>query len=412
MNSKRVGMMPYRETAATLTGVKGKGFLADIREASFARFRTVGFPTQKHENWRYLNLEPILAIPFVAPLTSPNTVTVTAPAGAIVTTITPTLVENSEDIRPYLIPDANQETNAFVALNAAHFERAPLLTVPPGVELTQPIEMTIAPTANLEGPTVFYPRAIVVLKPQSKAEIAIKIEGMASSPFFVNAVIDLFVEDAAQLDAVQIQHADDRAIHFLTVNLHLGARSRVTYTTAVQGGRITRNEYRSTFAGEGAEFHLNGTSLLTGKSRAYHHVHVDHRAPYCIARQLQKNIVSGESLVEWNSLVHIHHGAVGSDSNQLNRNIVLSRDARAITRPQLKVFNEDVKANHGATVGQLDDRELFYLRSRGIRKEAAYAMLLHGFAEEAIQGVTSPALLPALDRFVQEELRRVAGVIL
>jgi len=175
------------------------------------------------------------------------------------------------------------------------------------------------------------------------------------------------------------------------------------------GEGLVRNDVRVSLDGPGASVTLGGLSVLSGAAGSHNHSVVTHAAPGTTSRQLFKDILSGASRSEYSGLVHVLRGAPGSDSNQLCRNLLLSDEARAHSRPQLKIDTDDVKCSHGSATGQLPANELFYLQSRGLSHEQARAILIEGFAEEVVLTLPESLRQEAHER-VRHELERVAGL--
>lgn len=194
-----------------------------------------------------------------------------------------------------------------------------------------------------------------------------------------------------------------------THRFYLKRHGDLEFFEFTEGGDITRSDCEVHFEEEHGFCSLKGLSVLDGKSQVFNRIQVFHKTPHCISRQFYKNVLAGKSKSEFNSLVQVAKGAVKSDSRQLNNNILLSDEAQASTRPKLKIDTDDVACTHGATVGQLEKEELFYLRSRGLSKEYARFLLTYGFAEEVLEGVEPAILKEELETLVKTELQKVSG---
>lgn len=391
-----------------------------------------GVPSRKLEGWKYVSLDPLLETSFTRAFsTTPKAFDAKALACHLLplkkayrmVTLNGADAPNlsSSEQLPYgvtlkrvgredeknLQPLAN--TNPFVALNISSSEESFVLRIARDVAVTTPIQIALVMAETNAGPIALHPRIVLVAERGSTANIILSTLGLSAERSFLNGVVEVRVEENASLGLVHHQVASPESFHFIAMNFLQSAASHLSFTAAMQGGHTTRNDYHLRFCGEGASAHLRGVGLLTGRAAVHTHLHIDHAVARCTSRQIFKNIVNGDARSEWTSLSVIHKGAVLSDSDQLNRNIVLSERARAITRPQLRVFNEDVKANHGATIGELDTHELFYLRSRGLSQEQARAILLHGFAEEALENVKEVETKKLLDQFIARELCEVTA---
>ncbi len=194
-----------------------------------------------------------------------------------------------------------------------------------------------------------------------------------------------------------------------TNRFYLKQHSDLEFFNFVQGGDVTRSDNEVHFEGEHGFCSLKGLAVLDGASQVVNRIKAYHKVPRCISRQFYKNILSDKSKSEFNSLVHVLKGALKSDSQQLNKNILLSDEAQARVQPQLRIDADDVACTHGATVGQLEKDELFYLTSRGLSKEVARFLLTYGFAEEILEGVEPAVLREELETLVKNGLQKASG---
>jgi Fe-S cluster assembly protein SufD len=160
--------------------------------------------------------------------------------------------------------------------------------------------------------------------------------------------------------------------------------ANVSWTTLSTGGDLVRFRSKAQLKGAGASFQANGLSVVDGRRQVHRHIRVHHQAGSTTSKQLFKTIAAGQAVASFDGLVSIAHGADNADAEQRNNNLLLSPKARISTRPQLDILDDDVKASHGATIGQLDDNELFYLRARGLGEVEARTLLTRAFADEVI----------------------------
>ena len=170
------------------------------------------------------------------------------------------------------------------------------------------------------------------------------------------------------------------------------ANSSYTFHGVEIGGILSRTDLVVNLHGEGASCDLNGLFVLGGRQHVDHHTRIDHKAPHCTSRELYRTVLDGRSHGVFNGKVMVHEGAIKTDSNMSNGNILLSKHAEIDTKPELEIYNDDVKCAHGATIGQLDDKQLFYLRSRGISQEAAQELLTFAFADEVLVAMSNQAV--------------------
>lgn len=218
------------------------------------------------------------------------------------------------------------------------------------------------------------------------------------------------IAPGVEVSLMQVLRNDTPAELCVDQRFILGERSRLSVVTVSLGSGVTRSRQWVEFEEAHAEASLKALSVLGGDSQIFHQVVMNHAKPFCTSRQIFKSILLGRSRSEFDSLVHVLPDAQKSDSRQLNKNLLLSDNALAFSRPQLRIDADDVSCTHGATVGQLEEDELFYLRSRGLSQDEARYALIHGFAEEILQEIRDASLRNELEEWVQAELRQNAGV--
>ncbi len=413
-----------------------ESWLSNLQQSAFKKFQENGFPTRKDEAWKYLNLETVLETT-IRQTDNKTEISVeeavleknylqdslrftaingmhqnrfsqldTLPNGVIVTDLQTALEKHGSIIEP-ILSKSTDSINAFAELNTAYFENGIFVHIPADTKLEKPLQLLQA-SINLDDKTlVNFPRIIIALEKGAEASITLHEIALNDHASLNSNVSNVHVEESAKLELTQIQRGNKQSLNFGHTFIEQAKNSRTQLFGFTHNGAIARNEIRVKFTGEGAHCQANGLSLLGDQAQAFHHLHIDHAVPRCSSRQIYKHILNDEAKSEYNSLVHVAKGAVLSDSTQLNRNMVLSKKARAWTRPQLQVFCDDVKAAHGATVGQVSEEELFYLQSRGLSKEIAKAILIYGFAEEVIVEVSDKNIRAQLVDFVKQDLENI-----
>lgn len=410
-------------------------FLAAIRRCAREKFQALGFPTRKAEAWKYINLSPILKSRFVLAsqkdaevdlnlvrglaaseeesrlafvngfyserLSSPQAL----PPGVILQDLKSALAQYPAQIEKYLAANLQDEANPFAVINAFSFDQGIFLYLPRETTAVWPIHFLFLGSGSGALPEVFYPRILVVLEEGARAEILFDHYGANDQPYFMNAAVEIFLGARAKLSWTALQRRSENAFQFLVSRCALKSGASLEAISFTDGGQKTRNEISVALDGEDASCAISGLSVLSEAAAVYDHVTVEHRVPRGTSRQIFKNILSGQSQTEFDSLVHVHRGAAQSDSHQLNRNLLLSENARAYSRPHLRIYTDDVKASHGAANGQLEKDELFYLRSRGLSRELARLVLAYGFAEEILEKVRPEAIRRRLEDSVREKLQ-------
>lgn len=245
----------------------------------------------------------------------------------------------------------------------------------------------------------------------TRVRVLLEYSGQDKSEYTSQREIDVRMAHNACVSFYEIHKPGDKGTHRVQNSFYLEKYSDLNYLSFVNGGAATHFKNNVYFQGEHGFASLKGLSVLGEKSEAHSVLLVDHKVPHCISRQLYKNILADQSISEFDSLVHVEKDAMKSDSEQLNKNLLLSDKAKAITKPKLKIDADDVACKHGATVGQLEADQLFYLRSRGIPKDLAQYILIYGFAEEIIETLEDETLRKALEELAGREIKEaLAGL--
>jgi Fe-S cluster assembly protein SufD len=393
-----------------------------LRHAARRHFRELSLPTLKTEDWRFTSIAPLLREPFELPAvvkfeqarlpapTAADAMRLVFVNGKFAADLSQldgipakvavgSLADAPEDVARSLGRVADFHDQVFTALNTgfagdgAYVMVGDRQTVERPIEfiyLTQPAGQTIAT----------YPRALVVIGTGARATIVERYLAAAESPYFTNAVTEILVRDDAVLDHIKLQQEGRAAIHVANAQIVLGARSRLSTHTLTFGGRLSRNEVRVRFDGEHAEATVNGLYLASGRQHVDHQTILDHAMPHCASHELYKGILDDHAHGVFNGKIFVRKDAQKTDAKQTNKVLLLSDDATIDTKPQLEIFADDVKCTHGATVGQLDSEQLFYLRSRGIGEDAARALLTFAFANDVVGRLPIEALREELEQAI------------
>jgi Fe-S cluster assembly protein SufD len=227
---------------------------------------------------------------------------------------------------------------------------------------------------------------------------------LAAARGFTNAVIEVRVEPGAELSLVLVQRESDAAFHVSNLAARVERDGSLAVHTVTLGGALVRNDASVLLADEGARCRLDGLFAGRGDQLLDHHTLIDHAMPHGTSRQLAKGILGGAARGVFRGRVIVRPGAVGTDAEQSNPNLLLSAGAEVDSKPQLEIHADDVKCRHGASIGRLDPDALFYLRARGLDEAAARNLLVRGFAAELLDALPVPALGPALSALLAERL--------
>lgn len=368
-----------------------------LRAAAADAFRTLGLPGvgrgRRAEAWKYTTLQPLGGISF-APAEPP--------AGAVVSDDlpglgdTPRLVFSGGQFRADLStslpgfaqfadqPDFGElswpDRDPMVALNTMLAEDGAVLTIP----AARDAGLVLLVHHGMDA-TSAHPRHMIRLEPGAGLTLVELSRGAGC--YVHNPVTEIHVADGATLTHVRIQAEAPQAFHLATIYAAVAAGGTYDSFTLNMGGRITRTEIHTALNGARAVAHLNGAQLLNGAQHADFTSVVRHAAPNGTSRQTIKNVLAGRSRGVFQGRIEVARGANGTDGYQMNRALLLSPDAEIDTKPELEIFADDVKCSHGATVGELDADQLFYLRSRGIPDQEARSILVRAFLAEALDPV-------------------------
>ena len=373
-------------------------WLAALRREAAAQLRERGFPTRRDEDWRYTDLSPLVRTGFQA--APPNLWHSSATPGLRISRLRDALEQRPERLEPHLGQLADFKAQPFVALNTALFEDGVLVEIEPGARLEEPIRIEL--TGCPDGAS--HARILILAGAGSQAQVLERYAGEGS--YFNDVVTELILDRDARLDHLRIQRESEQAYHVASLVAHQEAASRLTSHSIALGGRIARVDLQTTLAAPGAECHLTGLYLGRGAQLVDHCTLIDHAMPHTTSRELYKGILTGRARGVFRGRVHVRPDAQKTDASQTNRNLLLSDDAIANTKPQLEIYADDVKCSHGATVGRLAEEAIFYLRSRGIPLAEARSILTYGFASEITSKLPSAALRREIEQFVLDWLPR------
>ena len=425
------------------------------RQEAIDHFANAGFPTTKDEEWAFTNIAPLTRINFeLATSTQASKIILTdkpvpsshsdseesvligpddsiAPFrsaleliffdGHLIPAPTPLVgvpagvrVENLRDVLddPHFGQAAATEGEAFTALNTAFVQDGAFIYLPPGVVVEQPIHLLFKSTCPNPN-AVTYPRVLVVAEANTQATVVESYVGLDSEPYLTNSVSEFFVGPNAVLDHYRIQRESAAAFHIASTHVREERAAQFRSTAITLGGRLTRHHIHTALEGEGVDSTLNGLYIEDGAQHVDNHTLIEHAQPHCQSHEFYKGILGGRATGVFRGKIHVHQAAQKTDAYQANQNLLLSETAQINTKPQLEIYADDVKCSHGATIGQLDEDALFYLRSRGIGHREAVRVLTRAFAGEVLDRVRVPALKNQLDRLVDSRLdQAAAGVAL
>ena len=394
-------------------------WLEALREEAAETFRARGFPTRRVEEWKYTDLRPVAEAGFEEPLSSVDAGQALPPAhggGARAVLLDGRFRPDLSTLEglPFevgsvaaALPGLEGRIGAvapardlpLVALNTMLFEDGLLLTVPAGVAAGVLDLLSIASGGGR--PEAFHPRHLIRLgKGASLTLIETAIGPEHGGVTLHNPVYEIEVEEGATLVHARLQQEGRQGFHLSNVHARVAAGGTYDNFTLNAGARLTRNEIHIALTGPKAAAHMNGAQLLAGGQHADTTTFLDHAAPDCTSRQTYKTVLAGRSRGVFQGRILVRQAAQKTDGYQMNQALLLSPEAEMDSKPQLEIYADDVKCSHGATVGELDHHQLFYLRTRGVPEAEARSLLIQAFLQEAVEGVTDETARTALGRAV------------
>jgi len=428
----------YLSRFEQLLGRRGStdpAWLTSVRRAAFDSFTRLGFPTTRDEEWRFTNVAPIADGAFAEAADAPVTKAQLAPLlvkqlsatrlvfvngrfspvlssslalprGAQVTSIAAMLASDPGLVDPYFTRCAPFDRHAFTALNTALTEDGAFVYIPTGAVVQDPIHVLYFTTSTT--PVVTHPRTIVVVGDDSQVKIVETYAGPAAETYFTNAVTEIVGGEHSLIEHYRVQRESFSAHHVSSTHIYLERAAVFSQQNVVLGGGIVRNDIGAVLDAEGIECTVNGLYLGNGRRLIDNHTAIVHARPHCVSHEIYRGMLDDHARGVFNGKIFVRPDAQKTDAKQTNQVLLLSDHATINTKPQLEIFADDVRCTHGATVGQLDEEALFYLRARGIGQAQARAMLIHAFASDIIDRVTIEPLREALESALLEQLPKEA----
>ncbi len=408
--------------------------LHDVRSAAFERFNALGFPTVKDEAWRYTNPKPItdrifaLAPPasdrisadaiaaytlvetpchqlvFVNGRFAPSLSSVgDLPDGVIIEPLVATAVRDANGLRASLDRHTELDREAFTALNSAMIEDGAFVHLPRNARLEHPVHLVFL-TESGDAAVMTHPRVLVVAEAFSEATIIETYAPDEGPEHFTNTVTEIVVGENATLDHYKIVRENERALHVSSLNVTQATNSNVTSHNYSFGGALVRNHVNAALDGEGIHSTFNGLVMGHGEQHVDNALRIDHLKPNCNSWEYYKTILDDRSRGVFSGRIYVAEDAQKTDAKQTSMNLLLSEDADVTAKPQLEIFADDVKCTHGATIGQIEESQLFYLQSRGIDPVTARSMLIFAFANETISEIKVPEVRQGMERLLMQRL--------
>jgi len=409
-------------------------WLMSRRSAAARQLIEEGFPTTRDEDFRFTNIAPIASkaypaadlpparasidalralatvpgldaheIVFVNGRFAPELSSITGtPPGVRLANLASTIGADPAIVESLWGNAIKFEMQGFTALNTALAADGAILDVDPEVVVERPIHFVFLSSAP--APFGAHVRNLVRVGHHAEVRIVESYIGDAGQEYFTNAITEVLGAAESKVEYCRVQRESMAAHHISGTHLHLGRAAVFASESLSLGGAIVRNDVNATLDAEGISCTLNGLYLVDGDRLVDNHTTIDHAKPHCESHELYKGILDDRGRGVFNGKIFVREDAQKTDAKQTNKILLLSDDATIDTKPQLEIFADDVKCTHGATIGQLDEGQMFYLKSRGIGEDHARSILLHAFAADIVERIEVEALRTHLERLLLERL--------
>ncbi len=412
-------------------------WLKKLREDAFERFCHAGFPTTHDEDWRFTNVSALSQTSFLLareglaglsnrdlerwriPGAACQLVLVNGwfarklsliadlPDGVTVSGLAEQISRDPDTLEPHLGRYLDIQRDAFCALNTAFVEDGAYVGIRRGAVVERPICLLFVSTAN-GAPAMSNIRNVVVAGEDSQATIVEDYVSLGADVAFCNTATELVAGDQAVISHYMIEREHRKAFNFSTLRIQQGRSANVASHSVLLGGALVRNNVHPVLAGEGGECLINGLFIGNGRQHLDNYMLVEHASPHCGSRQFYNGILDGHAHGVFHGRIIVHKDAQKTDAKQTNRNLLLSDEAQIDTKPQLEIYADDVKCTHGATIGQMAEEALFYLRSRGIDEVAARKLLLRAFASECLDRMKPGPVRGHIEELINQYLSQMA----
>ncbi len=408
------------------------------RKNALQSFEEMGYPTTKHEEWKYTNVAPIVAHDFkISEPYSPGLLqsgdirnylfdgmdtsrlvfvnghfaeehsNIEAIKDRIkIMNLRQGLEEHEDLITTHFAKNSPSDEESFVSLNTAFLEDGAFIYVPDHAIIEQPIQLLFISVPG-EKPLVSFPRNLIIAGRSSQVSFVETYASVTDDVYFTNTVGEIIAAENARIVRYKIQMESEQAYHISSLHVLLGRDCHFSDHSVTIGGRLSRNDVTSVFNAEGGSCELNGLYSGSHEQHIDNHTTIDHASAHCESHELYKGILDDKARGVFNGKIFVRPDAQKTNAIQSNNCILLSDRATIDTKPQLEIFADDVKCTHGATIGQLDEDAYFYMRSRGIEKTKARKLLIYAFASEVLDKISIDAVREKISDWFSNKLHAI-----
>ena len=429
----------YNENTDVIGKGTGEG-LNKYRNIAFEEFTQQGIPTKKEEAYRYTDLEKYLTGEYQYHLAPENydvdvsqlfkchvpqldTYVILVlngfmhptpvfynnlPKGVIISSLAKASLVLPDVFDKHYGRYANAEQDKLVSLNSLFAHDGVFIYVPKNVVLEKPVQVINVgySDTNLR----INRRNLMVFEDGSQASVLICDHTMSNQSFITNSLTEIYVADNANVDLCRLQNENEKSSQIANTFIHQKDNSVFTSNTLSLHGGLIRNNIFAKLDGEGIRNNTYGMFFADHEQHVSFYTHVQHAKPHCVSDQLIKGILDDKATGSFNGKIYVNEKAIKTAAYQRNNNICLSKNSKMNSKPQLEIYNDDVKCSHGATVGQLDQEAMFYIRQRGIGEAEAKQLLMYAFANEVISKIKVEPLRERIIDMVDRRLRKEISV--
>lgn len=412
----------FQEMLNTAFATMPEDLLGKVRLKAWDHFLELGLPTRKSEVYRYVKLRSLYENrfetaphshsvtaeqidPFILP-ESPNSVLVFVngifdstlsrmsglPKKMVVTSLSEAFKTFSTFLQNHWAKTIKEETDPFAILNVALHNGGAFIYLPPKTVVEEPVQI-LHILATDQKPLMLFPRTHIFAGSHAEALFCATQGVVSGGNHWINLATDFALEEGAQIRYLQTSSNEPNGtLYFDAVRAQIKGNCTFKTLNTTEGSECQRYDYKVTLQGENGDALLYGLWMGKGKNEVHTHILMDHQAPHCHSFQFFKGVLDENSHSSFEGKILVRQAAQKTDAFQLNNNLILSEGASAESKPNLEIFADDVKASHGATVGQLDEEQLFYMKTRGFSTGAAKSLLVSGFCAEILDNIPIPSL--------------------
>jgi Fe-S cluster assembly protein SufD len=421
----------YKNIEKTFTGESAE--LHHIRDNAKEYFKTFSFPNKKMEDWRFTKINPIvnnnfdfvkdkqkieknvlrnflipnlkanLIVLINGEYSSENSKIISEHKSLFIGNLREALKTQKDIFEKYFAKYADYKADGFTALNTAWALDGAYIYIPADLELKEPV-MILNIMDSRKSKVIGQPRNLIIAEKNSKVHIIEEYYSIGENDAFSNVVTEIYANENSNIQYYKIQNEELNSFHVGTTQVFQEKSSVFDSVTISWGGSVIRNNLNSYLNGENIECNFKGLYYITGKQHVDNHTLADHATPNCHSNEFYKGIIDGEADGVFNGKIMVRKDAQKTNAYQMNKNILLSNNAVINSKPQLEIYADDVKCSHGATTGQIDKEQLFYLKTRGIGEKEGRRLLLYAFANEIIEDIQIEELKNYLEKKLSKKL--------